>query len=181
MTASPTPTPWTVDSTDHHAWAKEFLRRGLGPEMLETWFKNAMQAARNAVIATHQRDLQQMRDLRGNSVIPMLLDDGTSYVCSSMAGGARSTDGAPNHLVLTIARPGRGASQDVRYVQEAIVADHQKMIHGYRLAHTRLTEARAAGALTDGSWLDRIAVALTGESMAPEPPPPAAVAPASEG
>lgn len=43
-----------------------------------------------------------------------------------------------------------------------------------------LTEARAAGALTDGSWLDCIAVALTGESMAPELPPPAAT-PASEG
>lgn len=121
-----------------------------------------------------------MRDLRGNSLIPALFDDGTSYVCSTMSGGADSTDGAPNHLVLTIERPGRGASQDVRYVQEAIVADHQKMIRGYRLAHTRLTEARAAGALTDGSWLDCIAVALTGESMAPDLPPPAA-APASEG
>lgn len=177
MTASPTP-PWTVDSTDHHAWAKEFLRRGLGPEMLETWFKNAMQAARAAERNAAAADQAKVA-AAGGSVLPMVLDDGTTYVCSSIAGGARSTGNAPDDLVLTISRPGQD-SLHVTYLQAKLVDDHTKMIRGYRLAHTRLTEARAAGALTDGSWLDCIAVALTGESMAPELPPPAA-APANEG
>lgn len=48
MTTPPTTTtPWTISSTDPHAWAKEFQRRQLGPEQLEVWFKNAMHAARS--------------------------------------------------------------------------------------------------------------------------------------
>lgn len=167
MTASPTP-EWNVNCTDHHAWAKEFQRRGLGPELLDVWFANAMQAARDGA-RREAAEAQSVITAAGGSVLPMVLDDGTAIVCSQIAGGARYTGGLPDDLVVTIAKPGQEPTS-ARFVQVAIVDDHQKMIRGYRLAHARLVEAREVGALTEGSWLDSIACALTGESMAPDEP-----------
>ena len=52
---------------------------------------------------TNQTSKQIFEKLNAESVIPMLLDDGTAYTVSQMAGGL----GFPEYIYLLIERPGQ--------------------------------------------------------------------------
>lgn len=44
-------------------------------------------------------------------ILPMFIDDGSSIVCDSISGGADSTGGEPNGLVLCLTNAGGGAKR----------------------------------------------------------------------
>lgn len=66
-------------------------------------------------------------------VLPADLDDGSSMIVDSIAGGADSTDGQPNRVTIRISRPGED-DLVVRYIRELAARAHREDARRFQTA-----------------------------------------------
>ncbi len=67
-------------------------------------------------IETLEAEVKRLNDLRGESVLPIDLDDGSRLYASAVSGGADYVDGMPRQVRL-VARDAKGNEVERQYVQ----------------------------------------------------------------